>query len=143
MTALHDTLRAAGQRVTTQREAIYAVLETVTTHPTAEELFFLVRARKPGISLATIYNTLEALSACGLVTKLPGDGVARYEVAQPSHGHARCVNCGAMADLSVLSVPDPLRLPAGFTPRTVQISVEGVCAECGKDAESSEGDDHA
>ncbi len=57
-------------RFTRQREVIYRALYETNAHPTAEELYKLVHAAEPGVSLATIYNTLDALTAAGLVRRL-------------------------------------------------------------------------
>lgn len=134
MPDLRSTLRKSGQRMTTQREAVYAALCATTEHPTAEELFFSVREAAPGISLATVYNTLEMLVARGLARKLPGERSARYDAACLPHAHARCSKCGIMTDLpqhDVTAVLQHLQVPEGFTPRTASIEVEGLCACCG------------
>ncbi len=68
---IRHVLASRGLRCTTQRELIYAALMQAHTHPTADELFRAVRPQHPGMSLATVYNTLEALVAAGLVRRLP------------------------------------------------------------------------
>ncbi|HOF88895.1 MAG TPA: transcriptional repressor, partial [Armatimonadota bacterium] len=78
MSDLRTTLRGQGRRMTAQRAAVYAALCAASGHPTAEELFFAVRGHLPGISLATVYNTLDTLVDGGLAVKIPGDGAARY-----------------------------------------------------------------
>ena len=45
-------------------------LKKVTTHPTACELYDMVRQRLPRIGLGTIYRNLELLSECGIIKKL-------------------------------------------------------------------------
>lgn len=78
-------------RPTRQRELIFSTLASTDTHPTAEELFAMVRESDPGLSLATVYNTLEALNQAGLCQKLPpiGHGSAwRYDADTSEHVHA-------------------------------------------------------
>jgi len=58
-------------RCTRQRMAVYEALLSCDSHPTAEELFRLVKPRTERLSLATIYNTLEALEDVGLVRRMP------------------------------------------------------------------------
>lgn len=99
-----DTLRcaleAAGWRCTAQRSAVYAQLCHIDHHPTAEEVFHGVRRSIPNISLATVYKSLEALVACGLVTKMSaGDGSARYDARSDHHYHLRDVRTGVVHDL--------------------------------------------
>jgi len=133
MPDLRTTLKDTGLRMTSQRKAIYAALCATDTHPTAEELFFAVHAQLPGVSLATVYNTLEMLVACGLASRLTGERSARYDASCHPHAHARCRKCGAITDLpchDTAAVLQHLQIPKGFVPRTTTIEVEGVCAGC-------------
>ncbi|MHB9026372.1 MAG: Fur family transcriptional regulator [Armatimonadota bacterium] len=133
MRELQERLHGVGQRTTRQREAVYTALCGTKLHPTAEELFLQVRGGVPGISLATVYNTLEALVACGLALKLAGEGPARYDADCSLHGHAHCRRCGRVSDLSGESLAgmlDTIPMPAGFIPHALSITVEGTCARC-------------
>ncbi|HEY3418206.1 MAG TPA: transcriptional repressor [Armatimonadota bacterium] len=135
MRELQERLQGVGQRMTRQRAAVYTALRGTRAHPTADELFLLVRADLPGISLATVYNTLEALVACGLALKLAGEGPARYDADCSLHGHARCRRCGRVADLPDASLAGMLAeipVPAGFLPQALSINVEGICGCCGE-----------
>jgi len=97
---VREALEAAGCRYTTQRGAVYAYLQSVSTHPTAEEVFRAVRRRLPRISLATVYNALEALVTAHLAAKLlGGDGAARYDCRSDDHYHLRDVATGEIRDL--------------------------------------------
>lgn len=96
-----------GLRCTKQRAEIFDALAGCNTHPTAEELFWMVREREPqlGLSLATVYNTLDALCAADLCRKLPPstrDASARYDADLHEHLHI------ATEDGRVLDVPDDL-----------------------------------
>jgi Fe2+ or Zn2+ uptake regulation protein len=84
-------MRQRGVRPTRQREVVYAALAATDAHPTAEELHELVRRIEPTLSLATVYNTLEALTEAGLCQKLPPMGHAsawRYDADTSEHVHA-------------------------------------------------------
>jgi Fur family peroxide stress response transcriptional regulator len=83
-------LRDRGVRPTRQRELVYAALAATKTHPTAEELLTAVRAADPGVSQATVYNTLETLTGCGLARRLPSrtaGGPCRYDADVRPHVH--------------------------------------------------------
>ena len=108
--ASRDLFRRHGLRCTRQRQVIYGALTATQAHPTAEELLGMVRTDEPGLSLATVYNTLEALTACGLARRLPshsGNGPCRYDADVSQHIHI------STADGRVLDVPEDLaaRLP--------------------------------
>lgn len=93
-----------GLRFTRQRHAVYDALSSTKSHPTADELYRTVSQTDQGISLATVYNTLEAFCNCGLAQKLATNGSsARYDAAMHNHLHLRDNRSGEMCD-----VPDDL-----------------------------------
>ena len=63
---LREALEGSGQRFTEQRAAVFRYLAHTKVHPTADEVFLAVRQDLPGISLATVYKSLETLVGCGL-----------------------------------------------------------------------------
>jgi len=140
---LRQALRAHGQRYTQQRAAVYAFLSSVRTHPTAEDVFQAVRSEASGISLATVYNSLEALVGCGLATRLAfSDGSARYDGQVEPHLHARCGGCGCVVDVHGTSEGELLdaltRAPTAveaFRVTGIRVELTGMCADCGADAD--------
>lgn len=134
-TLLRHALEESGQRFTEQRAAVYRTLAATDQHPTADEVFLAVRHNLPGISLATVYKSLETLVGCGLAVKLTyGDGSARYDGRTDPHHHARCVACGKVTDIEG-SLPEPqldvLRERAdGFLVTGYRLELSGYCADC-------------
>lgn len=89
-----------GLRCTRQRVAIYDRLKATKSHPTAEELFEQVRGECDGLSLATVYNTLEALCEAGLCRKLTFNcGCARYDAELEPHLHLLNDDTGEIHDV--------------------------------------------
>lgn len=136
-----DVFHANGLRCTRQRELIYRALASTKAHPTAEELLAMVRTDEPGLSLATVYNTLEAFTARGLARRLPshsGNGPCRYDADVSQHMHI------TLDDGRVLDVPQDLaeRLGGRLSPaladeleRRTGVRVTGVHLELfGRDA---------
>lgn len=126
-------------RCTKQRKAIYSALTQTRCHPTADELYRTVQDRLPGVSLATVYNTLEAFNDAGLILKLPdagNNGSARYDAHREPHTHLRDRCTGKVADapddISQLilehlpqEVLDTIRQRMGFTVDEVQVELVG------------------
>lgn len=116
---VRDLFKTKGLRCTRQREMIYGALAAERDHPTAEDLFRRVRAEDPGVSMATVYNTLDAFAEIGLVQRLAcvrGSGACRYCADASEHVHV--VN----KDGSVIDVPDDLgkRLLACIPPQLME-----------------------
>jgi Fe2+ or Zn2+ uptake regulation protein len=131
---LRRILEARGQRYTEQRAAVYRFLHGTDIHPSAEEVFLRVRGELPGISLATVYKSLETLVDCGLARKLSyGDSSARYDGRTDPHLHARCLACGRIADVPG-RVPDALVAPRPasrhFRVTGYHVELTGYCAQC-------------
>lgn len=82
-------LREAGLRTGGGRAAVIGVLAGEQCVLAAHDIVDRLRAQGgPGSNLATVYRTLDTLRALNLVHRLdPGDGVARYERAQPDGEH--------------------------------------------------------
>ncbi len=97
-------IAASGLRCTRQRLDVYLALASVKCHPTAEHLHRLVQDRCPGASLATVYNTLEALCGAGLARRIPTSGCCgdRYDADVSNHLHV------VTQDGEVVDLPDDL-----------------------------------
>lgn len=100
--AVRDLLREHGLRVTRQRETLYSALASTSSHPTADELLGLVQGRAAGISLATIYNTLEAFVDAGLCKRIHAGSATRYDASTSDHAHVQT------SDGRVLDLPEAL-----------------------------------
>ena len=122
------------QRNTVQRRVILEELRRTEKHPTAGELYRVVRKRLPKISLGTVYRNLEILVQAGQICKMTGDGKeARFDPIMEQHYHIRCVSCGRIDDLEN---PPEVRLddqaPRQEGWRVVDHKVEfmGTCPDC-------------
>jgi Fe2+ or Zn2+ uptake regulation protein len=132
-TALIAALRSAGLKITPQRLAIVECLAGDATHPTAQELYERLRDRFPGMSVATVYNTLSALDSIGFCLRLDMGGAIRFDPNVAPHDHAVCARCGAIRDVAIakeqLPAPEGCELP-GFQVERVERIYRGVCARC-------------
>ncbi len=132
---LRRTLQEHGHRYTGQRAAVFRLVARSRVHPTAEDVFLGVRTEVPGISLATVYKSLETLVNCGLAKKLtPPNGSARFCGRTEPHHHARCLACGGVSDVPG-GLGDPeiaaLRtLDNGFHVLGYELELTGYCSDC-------------
>lgn len=131
-------LRARGLRVTSQRIVIHRALCSQTQHMTAEQVLEKVSNVLPGISLPTVYATLELLEDLGFVRRFgTGSGAVLFDSRVEPHGHTVCRRCGATADLDDSALSEEVAERAaqtGFVPDHTQLVVWGLCARCAADA---------
>ena len=127
-------LRAKGRRITPQRKLILNVLQERGEHLSADEIYFLTRQRRPGISLSTVYRTLEMLREMGLVSKLHLDGENRYEIQRgEEHQHLICLGCGRVIEFKCTHcarMHQDLAAQHGFKITGSRVELLGYCAEC-------------
>jgi Fe2+ or Zn2+ uptake regulation protein len=132
-----NVLQERGVRVTPQRAHIWRVLAESGEHFTAEEVWERVREALPGLELSTVYRSLEALQAVGLVaeSRLP-EGPRVFEARAVSHPHLVCESCGE------ISHPEPevgRRLlealdagSGGFEVHELHATARGICTGCAR-----------
>lgn len=121
-------------KLTRQRKIILEELQNVKSHPTADELFIMVRSRLPKVSLATVYRNLEIMSECGIIRKLESSGrQKRFDGTAELHNHIRCVECGRVDDLDITPVKqlDDISSPEnGYQVLGYCLEFYGICRQC-------------
>lgn len=131
-----ETISHNGHRLTPQRREVYNVLLEERDHPTATEVFMRTKQRMPAISLATVYNCLETLVACGLARQVNVEREAtRFCPNLREHGHFVCESCGTVIDMPVRpdrTLPDVLRIPQRATVSRSEVTIRGTCPSCNK-----------
>ena len=130
---LTAAFRRRGLKITPQRQAIFRVLHAAGDHPSAEAVHARVSAEMPAISLRTVYQTLNDLTAMGELVALDlGTGSTRFDPADGEHHHLVCTSCGAVQDLFLdeVRVDVPGDQTAGFTLGRPEITWRGTCSDC-------------
>ena len=138
--AYESAMGRDGLRLTPQRRHVYEVLMEKQGHPTATEVFLRVQRRIPSISLATVYNCLETMVANGLVKAVHVDREpTRFCANLQEHGHFHCTVCGLISDIEFsrsYGIKE-WNLPEGFLVTQQDLTLRGLCAECGTSQKKS------
>lgn len=130
---MSEQLAATGFRFTQQRQQVYDVLLARRDHPTAEEVFLRSKKAMPEISMATVYNCLDALVKTGVVRQVKVErGAARFCPNMHEHWHFHCNECGGVFDVDLPEAAcASLPAPKGFKVDHFEIAAHGVCSACG------------
>jgi Fur family peroxide stress response transcriptional regulator len=139
--ALQEILEKGGRRNTPQRQHVYKILIGKKDHPTAEEVFIRAKKGMPEISMATVYNCLDALVSCGLVRQVNQDRAAtRFCSNMQPHHHFYCDECGGAYDIDREdnNSQPPVAMPRGFRPSRYEVTIRGLCSECASKTEPTQ-----
>jgi Fur family ferric uptake transcriptional regulator len=121
-------------RLTRQRKVILEELRKVDTHPSADELYEMVRKRLPRISLGTVYRNLEILSESGEIQKLElGCTLKRFDGIAANHYHIRCIHCDRVVDAPAdiyVTVSHDLKNATDFEITGHRLELIGICPAC-------------
>jgi len=123
----------ADVRLTPHRREVFDVLASSTDHPTAYDILDRVKSRSPHISLATVYNCLDALVASGVIRPVQLErGATRYCANMEEHCHYYCDRCGAVFDVMWTAEATAVPRPKGFQVDHYEIAVHGICTDCAR-----------
>ncbi len=122
--------------LTKQRQSVLHVIRGSDKHLTANEVYDDARRLLPGISYATVYNSLRYLTKERLIGEIRfGTSANLYDRKLTRHDHAICNNCGKLTDLE-LRLPNGLLEEAAarskFKSASIELTLRGLCPECSK-----------
>ena len=130
-------LKEIGLRVTPQRQAILRLLDGNRTHPSAHGIYREILKEYPGMSFATVYNTLSRLAEAGKIRELDIDpDKKRFDPCAAPHYHFYCRVCGKVLDIGCdipfMASLNPLdtRTVDGHRVDAIQLNFKGVCKDC-------------
>ncbi|MFT5726239.1 MAG: Fur family ferric uptake transcriptional regulator [Desulforhopalus sp.] len=123
-----------NMRLTTQRQIILEELGKVTSHPTANEVYDMVRKRLPRIGLGTVYRNLELMADTGVILKLEVGGTQkRFDATTEPHYHIRCSSCGKVDDVHIEVQQQINQLAKNVSDYEIlghHIEFTGICHDC-------------
>ncbi|MBP1682788.1 MAG: fur [Ignavibacteriaceae bacterium] len=126
-------LKRGKYRITPERfEVLDAALDH-NGHFGADDLFIQLKNLKSKVSRATVYNTLELLAQCDLLSKRNfGDNLNRFEsnFKRQSHDHLICVECGKIVEFSdprVSDIPKEISEKFGFEMSSYSFNIFARC----------------
>ena len=118
-----------------KRNAILSCLRCTHIHPSAEDIYRMLQAEHPDISLATVYRNLGLFKRQGLIQSLGAvDGIERFDADTRPHVHFICTGCDRVMDLPDLEPPISLSREAqartGCQVDGCQLTFTGLCERC-------------
>jgi Fur family ferric uptake transcriptional regulator len=132
-----EALKGAGFRAGGARAAVLDAMAGQSCCVSAQELHQRVREEGRSVGVASVYRVLDELVELRLVQRIDvGDGIARFEPAQPDgdhHHHVVCDDCGKVepfADPTLESAIESASKRLGFSVDAHEVVLRGECGDC-------------
>lgn len=124
-----------------QRERILQVLNERHDHPTADEIYKLLKPEFPRLSLGTVYRNLRILEDQHKISEVKVNGnFGRFEGKTEAHYHFVCRKCDHIQDLDLPIDPEMesrVKMMTGAEIEKHTLNFYGTCSEC-KEKEPAE-----
>jgi Fe2+ or Zn2+ uptake regulation protein len=131
---VREKLRFSGYTMTSQRRAVLDALESSSGHPSAEDVYLLVKKRNPRVALGTVYQALSVLEEVGVIeSKRWSEAPTRYDVNTNPHTDIRCVKCGTVDEVPGVEygeLEETIHKNTPYQVKNVSLVIEGICPAC-------------
>ena len=136
--AVAARLRAVGQRLTSNRQALLDALTAAARPLTIPEIL----DERPDLAQSSVYRNLVVLEEADVVHRVLGtDEFARWELTEDlagHHHHLICATCGRVEDVpasaglerSVAAAAAAITRTTGFRTQHHRLDLVGVCETC-------------
>lgn len=131
-------LKEKRLRTTPERFRILEEVMQGCGHFDADELYTRLRNTGSKISRATVYNSLEVLVSCGIISRYRfGENHSRYEqvLGKPRHDHLICLGCGEIIEFVIDrlgEIEEEVCRENKFKPQHSTLQIFGYCENCQK-----------
>lgn len=126
---------AVQRRNTKQRKLVLDAVRQSYNHPTADEIYNVVRAQDDKISRGTVYRNLNLLADAGEILSIKTPGGSRFDRTIEPHAHIICTSCSRVIDVPL---PFDAQLDAkaseqiGWHVTSHYTIFEGLCPDSGR-----------
>jgi len=131
---VRERLRRSGYTLTSQRRAVLEALSRAEGHPSAEDVYLIVKRENPRVALGTVYQALSVLEEVGVVgSKHWADSPTRYDLNVEPHLDIRCTGCGEVSevpDVALGGIEALIRKNTRYKVTRATMVVEGLCPAC-------------
>ena len=128
----HNNLRKTPERL-----AILNCILKINSLFTVDQLFQLIDETDYHVSRATLYNTIELLSKCGIIRRHVFEGLPpQYErISASPRSFAICSNCGRIKDIrdnNFIAFMNAHKKITAFTMSHYSLYIYGICNTCAR-----------
>ena len=131
---IRERFRRSGYTLTSQRKAVLEALGESRGHPSAEDVYLLVKQKNPRVALGTVYQALGVLEEIGVIeAKHWSESPTRYDLNLGPHLDIRCLRCGEVSEVPGVhfdGLEEGIRAATPYEVKRATVVVEGLCPAC-------------
>jgi Fur family transcriptional regulator, ferric uptake regulator len=131
---IREKFRRSGYTLTSQRRAVLEALEEARGHPSAEDIYLIVKKKNPRVALGTVYQALSVLEEIGVVgSKHWSESPTRYDLNLEPHLDIRCAGCGEVSEVPGVELgelEESIQNNTSYKVTRTTMVVEGLCPSC-------------
>lgn len=131
---IREKLRRSGYTLTSQRRAVLEALSEAQGHPSAEDVYLIVKKKNPRVALGTVYQALSVLEEIGIIgSKNWSESPTRYDLNTDPHLDIRCRRCGEVSEIPGVELGDlkyQIQENTAYEVRETTLVIEGFCPGC-------------
>ena len=131
---VREKLRRSGYTLTSQRRAVLEALLGAKGHPSAEDVYLIVKRENPRVALGTVYQALSVLEEVGVIgSKHWAESPTRYDLNVEPHLDIRCIRCGEVSEVPGVAlggVEEIIRKNTPYRVTRATMVLEGLCPAC-------------
>jgi Fur family transcriptional regulator, ferric uptake regulator len=131
---IRERFRRSGYTLTSQRKAVLEALGEGPGHPSAEDVYLLVKQKNPRVALGTVYQALGVLEEIGVIeAKHWSESPTRYDLNVGPHVDIRCLRCGEVSEVPGVGfegLEDTIQAATPYEVTRAAVVVEGLCPAC-------------
>lgn len=124
-------LKEHGVKPSYQRLKIFEYMMNNHNHPTVDMIYRALCKEIPTLSKTTVYNTLNLFIDKKITSMIViEENETRYDLVMNTHGHFKCVNCGALIDIDLDINYEACEELEGCIVTEKHIYLKGLCKNC-------------
>ncbi len=116
--------------MTANGKIILDIVNQSQEHLTAEQIYLKVLADGRKMSMATVYNNLNALCKAGAIRRISMESQPEHYDRVARHDHLICSECGKISDLMLSDITEELEKMSGITIGSYDLKLFYLCDEC-------------
>lgn len=124
-----------------QRERIREYVRSCKEHPTADNVYGVMKEEFPNISLGTVYRNLSLLVELGEITKISIDnGPDRFDCNTKPHSHFICIHCHCIQDIEIPEIDCVVEKASEDINGKIsahRTTLYGICKQCLEEEKTS------